>query len=679
MSTHKHIDKICCLALALALVLTVVFLNASSLGIQAASTVQGYESRLFDTSRVHTIDIVMDDWEGFLEGCTDEEYVVCDLVIDNESYHNVAIRAKGNTSLTQVASYGNDRYSFKVEFDHYDSTISYHGLDKLSLNNIIQDNTYMKDYLSYQMMGYFGVDAPLCSYVYITVNGEDWGLYLAVEGVEESFLERNYGSDYGELYKPDSMSMGGGRGNGGAFDMEDWIDGRGDEASQDTNIDRQAMKGQRPGGMSPPGMDGGAMPELPEEGAFGERTESMPEGFGENGGRGGGMMGSDDVSLIYTDDDYDSYSNIFDNAKTDITDTDKDRLIDSLKQLNEGENIESVVDVDEVIRYFVVHNFVCNFDSYTGSMIHNYYLYEEDGQLSMIPWDYNLAFGGFQGGQDATFMVNYPIDTPVSGGTVDSRPMLAWIFASEEYTQLYHQYFEEFISSYFDSGYFAQMMAQTKALIAPYVEKDPTKFCTYEEFETGIETLEQFCLLRAESIRGQLDGTIPSTLDGQAEDSSALVDASELSISDMGTMNNSMGGGMGGPMEREDLGSPSGEQETQSQPAQSQEGAQTQLSQQPPQTQQAGGQLEEGMPQTQPDASQTMPTQDGTLASESGDNSTQTDGMTRPGQWAMEEGMPGEQGMLQSDQGLENGILLAASAVVLLAGLAFAWRYRKRV
>ena len=204
MSTHKYMDKICCLALLLALVVTGVFLNAPSLGIQAASTAQGYERRLFDTSRVHTIDIVMEDWEGFLEGCTDEEYELCSVVINNESYNNVAIRAKGNTSLTQVASYGNDRYSFKIEFDHYDSTISYHGLDKLSLNNIIQDNTYMKDYLTYQMMGYFGVDAPLCSYVYITVNGEDWGLYLAVEGVEESFLERNYGSDYGELYKPDS-------------------------------------------------------------------------------------------------------------------------------------------------------------------------------------------------------------------------------------------------------------------------------------------------------------------------------------------------------------------------------------------------------------------------------------------------------------------------------------------
>lgn len=85
--------------------------------------------------------------------------------------------------------------------------------------------------------------------------------------------------------------------------------------------------------------------------------------------------------------------------------------------------------MDEVIRYFVVHNFVCNFDSYTGSMIHNYYLYEDDGQLYMIPRDYNLAFGGFQGASDATSLVNYPIDSPVSGGTVDSRPMLAWIYS----------------------------------------------------------------------------------------------------------------------------------------------------------------------------------------------------------------------------------------------------------
>ncbi len=97
MSTHKHIDKICCVIMAVALILTVIFINGESLGIQKQETVMGYESKLFDTSKVHTIDIVMDDWDSFIETCTNEEYSLCSVVIDGEAYKNVAIRAKGNT------------------------------------------------------------------------------------------------------------------------------------------------------------------------------------------------------------------------------------------------------------------------------------------------------------------------------------------------------------------------------------------------------------------------------------------------------------------------------------------------------------------------------------------------------------------------------------------------------
>ncbi len=537
MSTHKHIDRICLGIMALVLAVTILFMNGEKLGIQAAARVMGYEDRLFDTSTVHTINIIMEDWEGFLENCTDEEYVECTVVIDNEAYKNVAIRAKGNTSLTQVASYGNDRYSFKIEFDHYDSTKTYYGLDKLCLNNIIQDNTYMKDYLTYQLMNSFGVNAPLSSYAQILVNGEEWGLYLAVEGVEDGFLERCYGSHSGELYKPDSQSMGGGRGNGGDFSMGQWQENREDLEGQTREMEERFTQEDFDPGKMPQDFDPEDLPEdfAPEE------FEPGAGGPGR-GGFGGGGMGSDDVSLIYTDDDYNSYSNIFDNAKTDITDSDKDRLIQSLEDLNNQENLESVVDMDQVLRYFVVHNFVCNFDSYTGSMIHNYYLYEEDGQLAMIPWDYNLAFGGFMGSSDGTSLVNYPIDTPVSGGTVDSRPMLSWIFSSEEYTQRYHDAFAQFLEEIFDSGAFTQLIQETQALIAPYVESDPTKFCTYDEFLAGVDTLEQFCLLRAQSIAGQLEGTIPSTQEGQQEDSSALIDGSQLDISQMGSMN--VGGGM---------------------------------------------------------------------------------------------------------------------------------------
>lgn len=531
MSTSKHFNRICAAVMVLCLALTLMLCFPETVGIQATSKVIGYETRLFDTSYVHSIDIVMDDWDSFIEDCESEEYSSCAVVIDGESYKNIAIRAKGNTSLSQVANYGNDRYSFKLEFDHYSDATTYHGLDKLCLNNIIQDNTYMKDYLCYTMMNYAGVSSPLCSFAYITVNGEDWGLYLAVEAVEDSFLERNYDST-GNLYKPDSMSMGGGRGNGKDFDQDDFDLSKFDKSNTENDTSDSTDTSSKTN-FQPPQMG------------------NLGGGKGDKGGFGG--MGSDDVKLIYTDDDFDSYENIFDSAKTDITDSDKTRLINSLKVLN-SDDAASTVDVDAVIKYFAVHNFVCNFDSYTGSMIHNYYLYENDGILSMIPWDYNLAFGGFVGGSDSTSMINYPIDSPVSGGDTDSRPMIAWIFANEEYTELYHEALSEFIANYFENGYFEEEIDRVTALISPYVEKDPTKFCTYDEFTEGVSALKEFCTLRAESVRGQLDGTIPSTSDAQSEDSSALISGSSVSISAMGSMN--VGGGMGGGRQDGSFGAP---------------------------------------------------------------------------------------------------------------------------
>ena len=527
MSTHKHIDRI-----ALLIILTVlagVLILFAGMGASGERTgmEKEYETGLFSTDQVHTIEITMDDWEGFLEDCENEEYVMCDVTIDGQTVRDVGIRAKGNTSLTQVKNYGNDRYSFKLEFDHYQDGIQYQGLDKLNLNNIIQDNTYMKDYLSYRMMQEFGVDAPLCSYAYITVNGEEWGLYLAVEGVEESFLERNYGDGSGELYKPDSvMSMGGGEVGGDVelpadFDFSHLTPPNGQKAGEDSQTDSaqtQAEQGISQGDIQ--GTDDWNQEEMPPAMPQGELPEGMEEfDPGQGGGMGG--MSSDDVKLIYTDDAFSSYSNIFENAKTAVTDQDKTRLIRSLKTLNEGEDISSVVNVEEVMRYFVVHNFVCNYDSYTGMIVHNYYLYEQDGKLSMIPWDYNLAFGTFQS-NDASSAVNDDIDT-----VLEDRPMQAWIFSDEAYTAEYHALFAEFLETV-DIG---AILDEAYALIAPYVEQDPTKFCTAEEFETGAAALRTFCQLRSEAVAAQLNGD------------ETAVDASGLTLLDMGTMNNGSGRG----------------------------------------------------------------------------------------------------------------------------------------
>lgn len=529
MLRSKNIDRICCLVIACTMLLAAGFTALAGAGVLESSrkTSLTYAKHLFDQSTVHKIEITMDGWDDFIDNCTDEKYRACAVTIDGEAQGTVGIRAKGNTSLSSMVQYDNDRYSFKIEFDHYQKKKTYRGLDKLSLNNIIQDATYMKDYWSYTFMNQMGLASPLCSYTEIYVNGEYWGLYLAVEGVEEAFLERNYGEDYGELYKPDSLSFGGGRGNGQAFDMQDFEKKlQGDDTEEQAAADENAANDN-------------AAPTMPQD--IQRATRINRGDFKQGGGMGG--MGSSDVKLQYIDDDPDSYANIFDNAKTKVKKKDQARLIAALKKLSEGDT--SAVDTDAVAMYMAVHNFLCNGDSYTGSMVHNYYLYEKDGVMSMIPWDYNLAFGGFTGGSDATGTVNTAIDTLVSGGDDSDRPMAGWITASDESLALYHEKYRQFIDTVFTSGWFESQFDRVSAMIAPYVEKETRAFYSYEEFQTAADTLKTFCLKRAQSVQGQLDGSIPATSAAQ-QGSDALIDASELSITAMGGMNNGKDGDRGG-------------------------------------------------------------------------------------------------------------------------------------
>ena len=681
MIKNKRIDAVCCIVLALTLLLTVLFMNGKSLGLSASETTLGYENRLFDASTVHTIDIAMneDDWEDFLENCTDEEYVSANLVIDGKAVKNVGLRAKGNTSLTSVAQYGNNRYSFKIEFDHYEDGKSYYGLDKLCLNNLIQDNTCVKDYLAYTLMADMGVPSPLCSFVYITVNGEDWGLYLAVEGIEDSFLVRNYGSDSGDLYKPDSVSVGGNF-DGGDFDGGDFDAG-------DDQKDFSDFAGDLPDFSKFPDFsdsdsdEQNTPPSLPDntdtDSTIGNESSGGKMDFGGfGGGFGGSGMGSSDTKLQYIDDDPESFSNIFSSAKTDVTEADEKRLIASLKTLTEyvdGEadesELESVVDVEKVIRYFVVHDFLCNGDSYTGSMIHNHYLYEKDGVMEMIPWDYNLAFGGF-GGVEATSEVNSPIDSPVDGDMTD-RPMVAWIFANEEYTALYHQLYQEFIDKWFGDGELEQLISDTVSLISPYVEKDLTSFVSHEDFLTGTETLKSFCNLRAESVSGQLDGTIPSTSEGQNTDSSSLVDASSINLSDMGSQNTGDGQDFGILPDRTGTSSDSGfsfspprkpDGESDSAQAETQDSTQS------------------GTQDNTQNAPPEKPDDTDTAADSSSENTQDESSDSRPER-------PGGQNNALSDQpaspsentsSLSDWLILAACGGVLLIGLLIAGLYKKR-
>ncbi len=531
MKKEKNINRLAIMGIVLALVFSLILVYApDAFPLESSSVSLGYETKLFDKAKVMTIDIQMpeEDFDSMLENALSEDYYSCDVVINGTAFQNVGIRPKGNTSLTQVASDDTtDRFSFKVEFDHYNSTQTCYGLDKLALNNLMSDATYMKEYLSYDILSYLGVPSSLYSYASITVNGEPWGLYLALECVEESFALRNFGNSYGQLYKPDSYGVGGmgnedNQNNRNTGGFRNW--NRKDNNSEDTTANSEVVENN---GVTGDGAAGGRPDQgmLPEFGGMGQK---------------GGMNGTSDSNLIYIDDDADSYSTIFDSALFNIKKSDKNRVITALKNINEGNDLESYMDVDAMLRYIAANVFLVNDDSYFATMAHNYYLYESKGKLSMIPWDYNLSFGGFQG-SDATDLVNRAIDTVVSGTTLENRPMIGKVLEVEEYKEQYHAYLEELISGYFESGYFEETVESIRMLIDDYVKDDATAFYTYDEYVAAQENLLEFCNLRAQSVRGQLNGTIPST-EAEQQNSDALIDASGVSIKAMGTQ----GGGKGG-------------------------------------------------------------------------------------------------------------------------------------
>lgn len=554
MIENKSINKIIIICTLVVLILTgaMIYLANTDLVTENSGVSFDYETKLFDHDTIMTVDIQVDEdsWNSMIENALNEEYITCDVVINGQTYSNVGIRPKGNTSLTQIASDDTtDRFSFKIEFDHYDKNQNCYGLDKLVLNNVMSDTSYMKEYLSYDLMNYAGVVTPLYNYASIKVNGEDWGFYLALEGMEESFAMRNYGSSYGQLYKPETMGVGGGvndKEDIGNMDLQDMKGGDIFNQQESASKEQEDTPKEQEGTTENADTSQSDNTDTNQTNALPDFNE-LKQNLGGNG-RGGFGSSSSSASLQYIDDDIDSYSTIFDAAVFDTNESDYERVITAIKNLNEGNDLEKYVDIDAVLRYIAANTVLVNLDSYFSNMQHNYYLYEEDGQISMLPWDYNLSFAGFQSGT-ATSAVNFPIDTPVSGIDLEDRPIIAKLFEKEEYLERYHQILQSIVTGYFDSGLYSSTIDEIDSKISSYVKNDVSAFYTYDEYKTGVENLKQFGLLRAESIQGQLDGTIPSTTSGQEADSSTLVDASSVNLTAMGTQGGGNMGDGGGKMQ----------------------------------------------------------------------------------------------------------------------------------
>ena len=157
-------------------------------------------------------------------------------------------------------------------------------------------------------------------------------------------------------------------------------------------------------------------------------------------------------------------------------------LVQAINQFNPSntQQIEKLMDVSSFLKGFAVNAVMCNYDSYNGSIAHNFYLQYNNGKFYYVGWDYNLALGNFM---DYGASVNSDILTGLYSTNADSRPMISNLLKNDAYKKEYIGYVREILSMYSNPQDSVDNIADT---IRSHVKADPRFFFTADQFETNI-------------------------------------------------------------------------------------------------------------------------------------------------------------------------------------------------
>lgn len=140
-------------------------------------------------------------------------WVPVDIYADGQVWKNVAIRLKGNASLQTAWTSGSYSLPFRINTDKLEDTYPesknqrFHGFKKLSFYTAQQDSTSIRGPIASKIFREAGVVTPITVPVQIFLDrGDDKpldiGLYEMVEVPDNPLLNRHFGNDSGNLYKP---------------------------------------------------------------------------------------------------------------------------------------------------------------------------------------------------------------------------------------------------------------------------------------------------------------------------------------------------------------------------------------------------------------------------------------------------------------------------------------------
>jgi len=115
----------------------------------------------------------------------------------NTVYTNVSVQLKGAAGSFRAID---DKPAFTLHFEKLAEGQRFHDLKKLSLNNSVQDATYIHEQFSRELYLKAGVPVPRAAHARVELNGRDLGLYVLVEGWDKEFLKRHFKKTKGNLY-----------------------------------------------------------------------------------------------------------------------------------------------------------------------------------------------------------------------------------------------------------------------------------------------------------------------------------------------------------------------------------------------------------------------------------------------------------------------------------------------
>jgi hypothetical protein len=125
-------------------------------------------------------------------------YVRCTITENRKTtYKDVAIKLKGAAGSFREFD---DRPALTLNSNKFNKGQTFHGLDKFHLNNSVQDETYIHEWLCEELCRSAGIPATRVTHARVWLNDRDVGLYVLKEGFDKTFLKRHFEDADGNLY-----------------------------------------------------------------------------------------------------------------------------------------------------------------------------------------------------------------------------------------------------------------------------------------------------------------------------------------------------------------------------------------------------------------------------------------------------------------------------------------------